>query len=190
VRAEHLSTQPWLEQGAPKLTVKARSGKLLADVGLAAMANQPGGNTVEFVLKGVEVDRIAGDLSVGGQPPLQGGTLDVSLDGSWSGGRVGWIDLPLQVALHDTTLQLGGSAKKVSEFRLPLGLRGPIDDPAISIDDAQLVSSLKAAGAAELTKQIEAKQKEVMDEAQQKVDEKVNEKIDEALGGLFKKKKD
>ena len=190
VRAEHLSTQPWLEQGAPKVTVKSRSGKLLADVGLAAMASQPGSNQVKFHYKGMEVDRIAGDLDVGGKPPLQGGTMDVSLDGSWSGGRVGWIDLPLQVALHDTTLQLGGSAKKVSEFRLPLGLRGPIDDPSITIDDDQLVSSLKAAGAAELTKQFEAKQKEVIDEAQQKVDEKVNEKIDDALGGLFKKKKD
>ena len=74
-------------------------------------------------------------------------------------------------------------------FLLPLGLRGPIDDPSISIDDDQLVASLKAAGAAELTKKVEEKQKEVMDEAQKKVDEKVNEKIDDALGGLLKKKK-
>ena len=190
VRAEHLSTQPWLEQGAPRVSVKSRSGKLLADVGLAAMAGQPGSNAIKFHYKGLEVDRIAGDLDVGGTPPLQGGTMDVSLDGSWSGGRVGWIDLPLQVALHDTTLNLGGSAKKVSEFRLPLGLRGPIDDPSITIDDSQLVASLKAAGAAELTRQIEQKQQEVMDEAQKKVDEKIDEKLDEALGGLFKKKKD
>jgi len=189
VRAQHLSTQPWLENGAPRLSVKSRSGKLLLDVGLAAMASQPGSNLIKFDLKGLEVDKISGDLSVGGQPPLQGGTLDVSLDGSWSAGRVGYIDLPLQVALHDTTLQLGGSARKVSLFLLPLGLRGPIDDPSISIDDDQLVSSLKAAGAAELTKKVEEKQKEVIDEAQKKVDEKVNEKIDDALGGLLKKKK-
>jgi uncharacterized protein (TIGR03546 family) len=189
VRAEHLSTQPWLEQGAPRLSIKSRSGKVLLDVGLAAMASQPGSNLIKFDLKGLEVDKIAGDLDVGGAPPLQGGTLDVSLDGSWSGGRVGYIDLPLKVALHDTTLQLGGSARKVSLFLLPLGLRGPIDDPSISIDDDQLVASLKAAGAAELTKKVEEKQKEVMDEAQKKVDEKVNEKIDDALGGLFKKKK-
>ncbi|HZJ72307.1 MAG TPA: hypothetical protein VFF36_15345, partial [Planctomycetota bacterium] len=183
------STQPWLEQGAPRLSVKSRSGKVLLDVGLAAMASQPGSNLIKFDLKGLEVDKIAGDLDVGGAPPLQGGTLDVSLDGSWSGGRVGYIDLPLQVALHDTTLQLGGSARKVALFLLPLGLRGPIDDPSISIDDDQLVASLKAAGAAELTRKVEEKQKEVMDEAQKKVDEKVNEKIDDALGGLFKKKK-
>ena len=189
IRAQHLSTQPWLENGAPRLSVKSRSGKMLLDVGLAAMASQPGSNLIKFDLKGFEVDRVAGDIEVGGAPPLAGGTMDVSLDGSWSAGRVGYIDLPLKVALHDTTLQLGGSSRKVALFLLPLGLRGPIDDPSISIDDDQLVSSLKAAGAAELTKKVEEKQKEVIDEAQKKVDEKVNEKIDDALGGLFKKKK-
>ena len=189
VRAQHLSTQPWLENGAPRLSVKSRSGKLLLDVGLAAMASQPGSNLIKFDMKGLEVDRVAGDIEVGGAPPLAGGTMDLSLDGSWSAGRVGYIDLPLKVALHDTTLQLGGSSRKVALFLLPLGLRGPIDDPSISIDDDQLVSSLKAAGAAELTKKVEEKQKEVIDEAQKKVDEKVNEKIDDALGGLFKKKK-
>ena len=189
IRAQHLSTQPWLENGAPRLSVKSRSGKMLLDVGLAAMASQPGSNLIKFDLKGFEVDKIAGDIAVGGAPPLQGGTMDVSLDGSWSAGRVGWIDLPLKVALHDTTLQLGGSSRKVSLFLLPLGLRGPIDDPSISIDDDQLVSSLKAAGAAELSKKVEEKEKEVIDGAQKKVDEKVNQKIDDALGGLLKKKK-
>ncbi|HZM00880.1 MAG TPA: hypothetical protein VFD43_11575 [Planctomycetota bacterium] len=190
LRAEHLSTQPWLEGGAPRVTVKARSGKLLLDCGLAAMAGQPGSNALRFELKDFPVDRIAGDLDVGGTPPLQGGTLDVSLDGTWSGGRVGWIDLPLQVALHDTTLQLGGSARKVSEFRLPLGLRGPIDDPAITIDDDQLVASLQAAGAAELSRRVEEKQEELLEDVQQKLDEKAGDKLDEALDGLFKKKKD
>jgi len=183
LHAEHLSTQPWLENGAPRLSVKSRSGKLLLDVGLAAMAGQPGSNTLRFDLKGLEVDRIAGDLSVGGKPPVQGGTLDVSLDGGWSGGRVGWIDLPLQIALHDTTLQLGGSAQKVAEFRLPLGLRGPIDDPSITIDDGQLVASLKAAGAAELSRRVAEKEQEALDKAQQKLDEKVDQALNEKLGG-------
>lgn len=200
LRAEHLSTQPWLEPGAPRVSVKARSGVLLLDCGLAAMAGQPGSNTLRFDLKQFPVDRIAGDLSVGGQSPLQGGTLDVSLDGSWSGGRVGYIDLPLNIALHDTTLALGGSSQKVSEFRLPLGLRGPIDDPSITIADDQLIASLQQAGAAELSHRIEEKQQEVLDKAQDKVDEKVGEaqdkldqKINDKLGDLLggkKKKKD
>jgi hypothetical protein len=126
--------------------------------------------------------------------------MDLDLDGSWSAGRVGWLELPLTVVLHDTTLHLGGSSKGVPRFRLPLGLRGPIDSPRISIDDDQLVQALQDAGAAELSRRVDEKKEELKDEAEEKAKEKLDEAIDEklgdkakdALGGLLggRKKKD
>ncbi|MGQ0553805.1 MAG: hypothetical protein ACT4PU_11375 [Planctomycetota bacterium] len=196
VRAEHLSTHPPLAGGPPRVLVTSRSGVLSMDLGLAALAGHAGSNRVLFDLKGLAVDRIAGSLAVGGGPPLSGGTLDVLIDGTWSGGRVGYLDLPLNIALHDTTLNLGGSARQVAEFRLPLGLRGPIDDPEITIDDTELSQALKNAGAAELARRVDEKQAEVLGEAQDKlsdkVGEKVGDKLGDKLGGLLggKKKKD
>jgi uncharacterized protein (TIGR03546 family) len=186
VRASNLSTQPSLAAGAPRLQVDSRSGALKVDVGLGGLSSAPAANRVLFRLTGFPVDRIAGSLEVDGTPPLSGGTLDLVLDGNWSAGRVGWLDLPLTVALHDTTLQLGGKAQAVKAFTLPLGLRGPIDDPRISIDDDQLVQSLKAAGAAELSRRVDEKQDELKSEAEQKVQDKLDEAIDEKLGDKAK----
>lgn len=200
VRASSLSTQPSLVAGAPRLQVDSRSGNLKVDVGLGGLASAPDANRVLFRLTGFPVDRVAGGLEVDGRPPLEGGTMDLDLDGSWSAGRVGWLELPLTVVLHDTTLHLGGSSKGVPRFRLPLGLRGPIDSPRISIDDDQLVQALQDAGAAELSRRVDEKKEELKDEAEEKAKEKLDEAIDEklgdkakdALGGLLggRKKKD
>ncbi|MHC5211255.1 MAG: hypothetical protein ACYTG2_11100, partial [Planctomycetota bacterium] len=186
VRASNLSTQPSLAAGAPRLQVSSRSGSLEVDVGLGGLSSDPEANRVLFRLSDFPVDRVAGSLEVDGQPPLEGGTMDLVLDGSWSAGRVGWLDLPLTVALHDTTLNLGGSSKPVPEFRLPLGLRGPIDAPRISIDDDQLVDALKEAGAAELSRRVDEEKEQLKEEAEEKVQEKLDEAIDEKLGDKAK----
>jgi hypothetical protein len=200
VRASNLSTQPSLAAGAPRLQVTSRSGSLEVDVGLGGLASAPAANRVLIRQSGFPGDRVAGSQRVDGKPPLAGGTMDLALDGSWSAGRVGWLELPLTVALHDTTLQLGGSSKLVKAFRLPLGLRGPIDSPRISIDDDQLVQSLKDAGAAELSRRVDEEKDKLKGKAEEQVkgkldeaiDEKLGDKAKDALGGLFgeKKKKD
>jgi uncharacterized protein (TIGR03546 family) len=186
VNGSNLTTQPALAGGPSLLSLKARSDLLEAQVGLG----QATGNDLLFRLKGWPVDRFASALSVGGEPPLAGGTLDLLLDGGWAGGRVGQLDLPLKVTLHDTTLHVAGRSQAVKLFRLDLGLRGPLDNPSIFIDDHGLAQSLKEAGAAQLSAAVEEKQAEVLGEAKQKVDEKVNEALGDKLGDLFGGKKD
>ncbi|HTE05367.1 MAG TPA: hypothetical protein VK824_04155, partial [Planctomycetota bacterium] len=227
VQGANLSTQPSLVDGAPQVTVKARSGHLLVDLGLGGLARRAeaggatsgdaashgaagdgksahgaagaaggAGDRVLFRLHAFPVDRIAGQLRVGGEPPIAGGTLDVDLDGRWSGG-VGRIDLPLSVTLHDSTMHLGGRDAKVSSFTLPIGLRGPLDDLAISIDDEHLVEALKAAGAAELSRRVDEEKAKLMEKAGDEVNEKLGDALDKAadkglgdkLGGLLGGKK-
>jgi len=195
VQGTNLTTQPSLAGGPSRLRVAARSGLLEAAAGLGGADSAStagagaGANELLFKLKGWPVDRFASALAVGGEPPLAGGTLDLTLDGGWAGGRVGELDLPLAVTLHDTTLHLGGRSQKVKVFRLDLGLSGPLDNPSLSIDDKGLAASLKEAGAAELSAAVEEKKAEVLGEAEQKAGDAVKDKLGGLLGGKEAEKK-
>jgi uncharacterized protein (TIGR03546 family) len=186
----NLSTQPELAPAPAHLRLAARSGLLLAEVGVAGAAPEAGGNTLRFQLRRWPVERFASALAVDGQPPLQGGTLDLTLDGGWAGGRAGWLDLPLQLALHDTTLSLAGKTRKVAQFRLAIGLRGPLDDPELTLDDDQLVQALKDAGAAELSARVDEERAKLEKKAADTLDEAVKDKLGGALGGLLGGDKD
>jgi len=202
VRAENLSTQPSLVDGAPHLSIKSGSGNLALDVGLGGLSRRGAGaaggsagsatgasagdDRVAFSLRALPVDRIAGELRVGGESPISGGTLDVALDGRWSG-AVGRLDLPLEVTLHDTTLRLAGREARVSRFMLPIGLRGPLDDLAISIDDEHLVEALQAAGAAELSRRVDEERDKLIEKASDKLDETLDGALDKALGNATEK---
>ena len=89
------------------------------------------------------------------------------------------MDLPLAVALHNTTLNVAGRSQKVERFDLTLGLRGPLDNPRIALDQKQLTDALVKAGAGELTREARAK----ADAEIQKAAGKLTDKLGEKLGG-------
>ncbi len=182
VTGEHLSTQPALVAEPARLRVVARSGLLEAQAGLGGGASTDKGALL-FRLQDFPVDRFAAALSVGGEPPLSGGTRDLVLDGGWAGGQVGQLDLPVKVSLHDTTLRLHGKSQPVKAFHLQIGLHGPLDDPSLRIDDDGLAAALKDAGAAELSRRVDEKQAEVLDDAQKKLDDELKDKLGGLLGG-------
>jgi uncharacterized protein (TIGR03546 family) len=190
VNGVNLSSQPALVAEPASLHVLARSGLLEARVGLGGAGASTEKGALLFHLKDWPVDSFASSLGKAGEPPLAGGTLDLLLDGGWAGGQVGQLDLPLKVTLKDSTLHIGGHKQKVSKFKLELGLKGPLDNPAITLDDDGLAQALKDAGAAELSKKV--------DEQKAKAEDKVKEAINDKLGGLLggqdepkkKKKKD
>ena len=189
VNGVNLSSQPALVAEPASLHVLARSGLLEARVGLGGAGASTEKGALLFHLKDWPVDSFASSLGKGGEPPLAGGTLDLLLDGGWAGGQVGQLDLPLMVTLKDSTLHIGGRKQKVSKFKLALALKGPLDNPAITLDDDGLAEALKDAGAAELSKKV--------DEEKAKAEDKVKEALNDKLGGLLggqeapkKKKKD
>lgn len=188
VNGSNLSSQPALVAEPGRLRVASRSGKLLADVALGGQGASTGKGALKFQLEDWPMDSIASALSVGGKPPAQGGTFDVLLDGGWAGGHVGQLDLPLKLALHDTTLQLGGKGQHVKSFALDLGLKGSLENPAIFIDEKGLAKALKDAGAAELASRVDEAKKKAESEAVDKVEKEVQDKLGDLLGGKKKKK--
>jgi hypothetical protein len=107
----------------------------------------------ECKLDGLLVDDVFGKLKVGGKAPLRGGTMNLAASGSLAPAPDGSMsmDLPLQVALKDSVWALAGAKEtKIDSLLLPVGLRGPVSEPRVSLDDKALQEALVAAGQREL----------------------------------------
>ncbi len=155
VTASNLSSDPALLSEPMTMSVKSRSGRYAFEFkfvnGKAEMA---------LGVKDIDADTVGAQLAVAGQAPMQGGKLDALLKGSlgFSAEQGFMLDLPLQVTLRNTTLSLYGMQQApVESFTLPLGLRGPLTNPRISLDDSKLADSLIAAGRKELADQVRSR---------------------------------
>lgn len=183
-RGENLSTQPWLVEGAPKVRVSSRSGLYEADVTLGSLAAGDGNSTLLLARRGIPADRVASALSAGGdQPLLAGGTVDAVIEGAF---RAEWIDLPLNVLVKDSTVTLpGAGSAKVSELRLPIGVKGPLDAPGLNIDAEAWGQAFAQAGATQLANELRGEVQEEIDRARDKIEEKIGDEIRDGLGGLL-----
>lgn len=192
IHGENLSTQPWLVKDQPRLTVTSSDNKLAADIALKGAANAPG--LLKLTLLGLSGDTLGRQLLAAGEPVLKGGTVDIRIDGAWSPRGVGYVDLPMHVTLNNTTLSLAkaGSAP-IKSMTLPIGLRGPIDNPGIHIDDKALTDALVKAGAGELANRAQAEADKALgkatDKALEKATEKLGDKAGDALKGILGGKK-
>ena len=196
MQAKNLSSDPGLVEQAPTITVRSRSGDLLLDLGLggtsaAGAASVAASDAFVFKLRGLDVSTLADVLPKSkGRPLLRDGALDLSLDGRWVGGKVGEIDLPLDVTLRGVTLDILGDEQFVDGVMLPFGLRGPIDSPRVSFDDDTLVGALQDA-AKDAAKQrardelqSELKDRLGIDAADEDaLKDQLGEKLGEKLGG-------
>jgi uncharacterized protein (TIGR03546 family) len=151
VRARNVSDLPSLVAEAVSVSVKSQSDSLLLQLdGRSAQSPAVG---FEFAFRRLSVDSMLGQLRIGGAPPLKGGTLDLQSKGTLfsAKGQAMTLDLPLQVKLENTTFALAGSREtKVDSLLLPIGLRGPVTRPVVSLDDKVLQEALLAAGQQEL----------------------------------------
>lgn len=187
VEARNLSTHPGRLAAPPQVDVRSRSDAIALALNVEQGAPEPG--ALHFHWKGLDVDRLAGSLEVGGKPLLAGGTLDVELDGSWADGRVGILDLPLRTTLHDTSIQVPGhGATPVEHLVLPIGVRGPIDAPRIRVDPDELKDALVAAGASELASRVRAEVESKVDEAVEGAKQKALDELGGQASELLKKK--
>jgi uncharacterized protein (TIGR03546 family) len=149
LRARNLSDAPSLVADALSLSLKSKSDNIV--FGLSGQgAQQPLG--FQFALRQLPVDSIFGQLKIAGAAPLKGGMMDLAADGAFTGSKGGLaLDVPLQVLMKGTTFALAGSKEtKVESLSLPIGLRGPLTNPSVSLDDKVLQDALMKAGQAEL----------------------------------------
>jgi hypothetical protein len=189
VRGNDLSTHPALVDGPPRLEIASRDGAIQLMVDLAPVSRAGGDGGLKLIWKGLAVDDVMAMLELPGPAPMQGGTLDLELDGSWLGGRIGEIDLPLRATFRGSKVALEGlEPTPIDELVIPIGLSGPIDSPAIRFDSSKFADALAAAGKSELSRRI----REGVDKEVGKQLEQLGEKAGIELPGdvLEKAKKD
>ena len=178
IRAANLSTHPGLLMESPSVAIESAADTLRLAIELGAVTAGGGENTVDFHRRGLPIDSIAGNIRADGAKPISGGTMDVALQGTMKTSGGTYIDLPLQITLHDTTITVGGNSAPIEGLTIPLGLRGPIDSPRIRIDDAKLADALVAAGAGALANEVRGRADQMIQDAVSDVD------IKENLGGI------
>jgi uncharacterized protein (TIGR03546 family) len=156
-----LSTQPWLVDGAPRVELASRDGRIRIVLDLAPASRAGGNGAIAMSWKGLSVDAVMAQLKLGGKAPLSGGTLDLTIDGAWDQGRIGVVDLPLVATFHDTVLAIEGlKPTPLDALELQVGLKGPIDSPSIRFEPSSLTEALKKAGKAELARQVQSRLKD------------------------------
>lgn len=182
VRALNLSTEPWLVADAPRIEVGSQSGRIELLLGLDQTSADQAANRLRLVVRDLDGDAVGKTLRLGSAAPFRGGKIDLALDGSWSAGGVGRVDLPLVVGLRGTTLALPGLAPtQVERFEVPIGLRGPLDRLAVRFDSGAVADALVAAGKDELARRVRGQAQELLDRGRDEVRERVGKELEERL---------
>ncbi len=183
VTAENLSTHPRLVDKAPRVSVESSGGTLLADVEAGALSAASGVNSLELVLRGLPVDKIADDLKVAGERPLQGGTVDFQTAGSWGAGG---IEFPIEVALRETQLTIPKVGETtVQELIVPIGLSGSFRRPRVHFSGADFSDALAEAGKAELAKRLREETGGLREKARERIGEELGEEAAEEIRGIL-----
>lgn len=182
INATNLSTHGNLLDQPTTIDITSSTGNLLFNL---AMPNQSASTGIlKFVGKGFSTDNVAGDLKIGETNPLSGGTFDLILDSQLTStfGTMS-IDAPLNITLHNATFNIAGNTQQVTTMNLPITLKGPIDNPAITVDSKALKKALVDAGAGAVIDKATDKLKEKLGtENADKVDQ-----VKEGIGKLFGK---
>lgn len=190
VYGENLSTQPWLLEEEPRITIRTDSSdRLSLALALPGVSKSGQGvNRAQFAYRGLPADAIAARLTVPGLDasalPLQGGTIDVAFDGTWSNG--GLVDFPLRATIRDSRIAVpGAGATNVSELTLPIAVRGPLDDPRVTLEADALADALVAAGKAELANKVRGEADKALGSAKDEIGKELGDKIGEEADGLI-----
>lgn len=186
VKAQNLSTQPWLVAESPRISITSRSDTLSFNTNLSGLASTAGDSSLSFSYRGLPADLIGKQLKVEGTQPLQGGTMDISTQGTLTADAR--ISLPLDVTIRNTTMSLpqAGSAP-IKELTMPIGVQGPLDNPRILFDQKAFGDALAKAGANELAAKARGEAEKAINKATEKAVGEATKKIEGELGDTLKK---
>ncbi len=188
IRAQNISTQPWLVEESADIQVVSRDKQIDLLFSLA----QPTVLVARFT--GLDADAVAAALSTP-EPLMQGGTIDATFNATIGPGPLREISAPLLVQLHNTRLSLSGlGSTDVAEFSLPITIAGTLANPQVLIDEDALAQALTDAGANELANALQKELNKALGDILPdelgggdlgKVGEDLNKKANDLLKGIL-----
>ncbi|MDA1274931.1 MAG: hypothetical protein O2960_12925 [Verrucomicrobia bacterium] len=181
VKGANLSTHPQLLGKAAQIRIESSGNSFLFETALGGAATAGTENRLELAYRNLETDKLASGLRFDGTNPVQGGTTDLSINGTWLVENGVTVNLEAALTLRDSTIQLPKLGPSVvKELTIPIHIEGELKNPAIRIDGKQLQDALARAGVSQ------AKEK-ITEKAREEINKKLDGKIGESLGGQGKK---
>ncbi|MCD8481245.1 MAG: hypothetical protein LR015_00350 [Verrucomicrobia bacterium] len=152
IQMHNLSSHPALLAERPTLNLRSAEATVLLDliVGSSAAALP---HQVNLALKNLSADAVGNQIQRQGRPLFQGGTMDVTANGTLSA-----LDsqMPLQVTFAGTTFFIGSdSGTEIRSLTLPIEFRGPLAHPSVRLSDDALQRALRQAGQDRLLREVE-----------------------------------
>ena len=106
---------------------------------------------------------------------VNGGQIDLSLDGEFRYAAEGELNLDLMATLKDSELTIQRRKVPVDQFEVPVRVQGTMNAPKIRVDNKAMERQLKdLAGDA------------LKDEAKSRAEDKIRSKLGDRLKGLIK----
>lgn len=179
LQARALSTEPHLVARGPGLTLTSSGGTIDLALTLDGASAQGGPNRVKLALTDLSAAGLGGQLAQKGA--LSGGAVDVTLDGEIQDRGGAWVDLPVGVTVKNAQIKFSGQDLPIKRLDVPIRLRGPLDNPAIIVNEKRLSDSLAKAAQGALKSKAKAMAKKKL---KNKLNDKLGGKADGLLDGL------
>ena len=156
LRCKNLSSHPHLVKEDKEVSIYSSQGTLGMSLFLGGPSGGDGRYEITFFYKGLPVDKVLSGIKMGGTPPLQGGTIDISTDGNWKSQEAEmYVQLPVTVLVKGTTVAIPKLGQtQLDSLILPINIFGPLDNPRVKVDTQAFSNFLLEAGKSVLQKKI------------------------------------
>lgn len=194
----NLSTHPHLSDRIPGIEIKSSDNRLHVNINLSGTTSAGGENIIEFSYRGLDVDKIVGQLNIGGDKLVSGGTFDVEIAGNIDMDNGIYLNLPVKITLHNSIVTVPGiGPASVQKMVFPIKIQGQLDDPRIVIDQSLLSKTLAETGKEIITGKLKdeagkflenAMGKQLDGETKGDAVDRVKNKAKSFLDGIFKRR--
>jgi uncharacterized protein (TIGR03546 family) len=156
LRCKNLSSHPHLVKEDKEVSIYSSQGTLGMSLFLGGPSGGDGRYEITFFYKGLPVDEVLSGIKMGGTPPLQGGTIDISTDGNWKSQEAEmYVQLPVTVLVKGTTVAIPKLGQtQLDSLILPVNIFGPLDNPRVKVDTQAFSNFLREAAKSVLQKKI------------------------------------
>ncbi len=158
IRCKNLSSHPHLVKEDKEVSISSSKGTLGMSLFLGGPSGGDGRYEITFFYKDLPVDEVLSGIKMGGTPPLQGGTIDISTDGNWKSQEAEmYVQLPVTVLVKGTTVAIPKLGQtQLDSLILPINIFGPLDNPRVKVDTQAFSNFLLEAGKSVPQKKITA----------------------------------
>ena len=174
VLAENLASNPKQLAVSPRL--KVTSGD--ESIGILLQLDElrgAGANRIEVTFNGLDVKSTLSSLKPAIASRVNGGQIDLSLDGEFRYASEGELALDLLATLRNSELIIKRRTVPIAEFEVPVKVQGTVVAPKVRVDNTMLENQLK-----------DLAENALKDEAKSRAEDKIKSKLGDRLKGLIK----